>query len=599
MRFLRRALRRVRSNRIWLVHHPGYVQTIPRIPLDPERGERIAAFLREERVVGRRAILRPQPASLRAILRVHSAAYVASLDRTDVVSQAVGVPLTDAERQRTVDHQRLVTGGSIRAVSMALGTGLPAVNLGGGLHHAAPERGMGFCLINDVAIAIASARDHGFGGRVLIVDLDLHDGNGTRAAFASDPSVHTFSIHNQDWEPTGGVATTSLALGTGVGDAGLLEALRSSLPPVVAAHQPALVVYVAGTDPAADDRLGDWHLTAAGLLERDRFVIETVRDLAPQASLAVVLAGGYGRQAWRYSARFVGWLAGGRPIEPPDDLELTLRRYRRTSLPREDTDDWALTQEDLFGVVPGAGPGTRVLGAFSRHAIEVSLEEVGMLDQLRALGYTDPTVEIAFGAGAGELIRVFGDQERTLLLLELRVNRNRRVLSGMEVLYIEWLLLQDPRRAFSAMQPRLPGQTHPGLGMLREVVAWTVLLCERLKLDGLAFVPSQYYMAVLGRHHLQLLDPEAATRFAALQSALRGLPLDQAEAALASGRVIDSATGHPTRWEPSVAVYPVSERLRYRLRASPVGGSGVRYVLRPSGPARSDDPQHEAQENLQ
>ena len=581
MRFLRRALRRLRSNRIWLVHHAGYAQTLPRIPLDPERGERIAAFLREERVVGRRAIVRPQPASLREILRVHAADYVASLDRTDIVSQAVGVPLTDAERQRAVDHQRLVTGGTIQAVALALDTGLPAVNLSGGLHHATPARGMGFCLINDVAIAIANARARGFSGRVLVVDLDLHDGNGTRAAFADDATVHTFSIHNQDWEPEGGVATTSLALGTGVSDAVLLETLRSSLPPIVEQHRPSLVIYVAGTDPAGDDRLGDWDMTATGLLERDQFVIDTVRDRVPRSSLVVVLAGGYGRQTWRYSARFLGWLAGGRAIEPPDDLELTLRRYRRTALPRESPDGWGLTEEDLFAIVPGAGPGTRVLGAFSRHAIEVSLEEVGILDQLRGLGYAEPSVEIAFGTGAGELIRVFGDQERTLLLLELRVTRNRRVISGMEVVYVEWLLLQDPRREFTAMQPRLPGQTHPGLGMLREVVAWTVLLGERLKLDGLAFAPSQYYMAVLGRHHLQLLDPVAAARFAALQKTLAGLPLDQAEAALAAGRVVDSATGQPVGWEPGVAVYPISEQLRTRLRAMPVGELGVRYVLRP------------------
>lgn len=581
MRFFWRALRRLRPNRIWLVHHSGYTLTIPRIPLDPERGERIAAFLREERLVGWRAIVQARPASLREILRVHTADHVASLDRTEVVSHAVGVPLTDAERQRALDHQRLVTGGTIRAVELALRTGLPAVNLGGGLHHATPSRGMGFCLINDVAIAIAKARDRGFGGRVLIVDLDVHDGNGTRAAFADDATVHTLSIHNEDWEPEGGVATTSLALGTRVGDAVLLEALRSVLPPVIQAHQPALVVYVAGTDPAADDRMGDWDMTAAGLLERDRFVIDTVRAMAPLSSLVIVLAGGYGREAWRYSARFLAWLAGGRAIEPPDDLELTLRRYRRTALPRDGADNWGLTEEDFFAIAPGAGPGTRVLGIFSRHAIEVSLQEVGMLDRFRALGHAGPTVEIAFGTGAGELIRVFGDQERTLLLLELRVSRNRRVVSGMEVVYVEWLLLQDPRREFSAVQPRLPGQTHPGLGMLREVVAWTVLLCERLKLDGLAFAPSQYYMAVLGRHQLQFLDPDAGARFAALQASLFGLQLAQAEAALASGRVIDAATGQPVAWEPGIAVYPVSDRMRALLRAQPAAESRPRYALRP------------------
>jgi len=581
MRLLWRAFRRLRPNRIWLVHDAAYAQTIPRIPLDPERGERIAAFLREEGLVGLGAVVRPRPVSLRQVLRVHRPDYVASLDRAEVVSQAVGVPLTDVERQRALDQQRLVTGGTIRAVQLALRTGLPAVNLGGGLHHATPSQGMGFCLINDLAIAVAFARDQGFGGRVLIVDLDLHDGNGTRAAFADDPTTHTFSIHNQHWEPQGGVASTALALGTGVGDDALLDALRSSLPGVVASFQPELVVYVAGTDPAEDDRMGDWCMTAAGMLARDRAVIETVRSHDPRIPLAVVLAGGYGRQTWRYSARFLAWLAGGGSIEPPDDLELTLRRYRRTALPREESTDWGLTEADLFAVVPGAGPGTRVLGAFSRHAVEVSLEEVGLLDLVRQRGYPNPSVEIAFGGGTGELIRLFGDPDRTLLLMELRVSRNRRLVPGMEVLYVEWLKLQDPRRTFSALEPRLPGQAHPGLGMLREVVAWIVLLCERLELDGLASAPSQYYMAVLGRHHLQFLDADVQARFRTLHQLLFGLPLPDAEAALAAGRVVDAGTGQPVRWEPGVAVYPVSDRLRAQLRDRPDTGTPPRYQLVP------------------
>jgi acetoin utilization deacetylase AcuC-like enzyme len=580
MRFLWRLLRRFRPNRIWLVHDPGYTHTIPRIPLDPERGERIAAFLREERLVALGAVARPRPVSVRQILRVHPSEYVASLDGVDVVSQAVGVPLTDIERQRALDQQRLVTGGTIRAVALALRTRLPAVNLGGGLHHATPTQGMGFCLINDIAIAVTHARDRGFKGRVLVVDLDLHDGNGTRAAFADDPAVHTFSIHNQHWEPQGGVATTALALGGGVGDDGLMDALRSSLPGVVASHKPQLVVYVAGTDPAEDDRMGDWHMTAAGMLARDRFVIETVRRHDPLVPIAVVLAGGYGRRSWRYSARFLAWLAGGSPIEPPDDLELTIRRYRRTSIPREESADWGLTEQDLFAIVPGAGPGTRVLGAFSRHAIEVSLEEVGILDLVRRRGYPDPSVEIAFGSGTGELIRLYGDSDRTVLLMELRVSRNRRLVPGMEVLYVEWLLLQDPQRAFSVMEPRLPGQAHPGLGMLREVVAWIVLLCERLELDGLASAPSQYYMAVLGRHHLQFLDGGVQARFAALHTLLAGLPLPDAAAALAGGRVVDADSGEAVRWEPGVAVFPVSERLRTLLRSRGAAATPPRYELR-------------------
>jgi acetoin utilization deacetylase AcuC-like enzyme len=566
----RRLLRRLQPNRLWVVHHPEYAQTIPGIPLDPDRGERIAAFLQEEGLVGRRQLLSARPVSVADIQRVHPPEYVASLDRADVVSQAIGVQVTDLERQRAVDQQRLVTGGTIRAVQRALRTAQPVVNLGGGLHHATPARGMGFCLMNDVAIAVAHARARGFRGRVLIVDLDLHDGNGTRAAFAADPSVHTFSIHNHHWEPAGGVASTAIALGAGVTDSVLLDALRETLPAVVADHRPELLVYVAGTDPAQDDRLGNWAMTAEGLLARDRFVIDTLRAHDPHLPIAVVLAGGYGRETWRYSARFLGWMAGGVAIEPPDDFERTLRAYRRITIPRGDPDDWGLTEADLFATVPAAGPGTRVLGAFSRHAIEVSLERVGILEQVRRMGFPGPTVDIAFSQGTGETVLLFGDHERTTLLMELRMSRDRRLVPGMEVLRVEWLLLQNPHLGFTPATVRLPGQQHPGLGLFREVIAWVMLLCEQLALDGLVSVPSQYFMAVVARHHVEFLDPLARARLGALLEVLSGLPLAEAEQALAAGRVREVETGQVVRWEPAVSVFPVSERMRARLRGLPV-----------------------------
>jgi acetoin utilization deacetylase AcuC-like enzyme len=573
---LRRTLRLLRPAKLWVVHDPEYALTIPHIPMDPERADRVLAFLREEGLVPRYAVARPRPVSLEAIYRVHVHDYVASLDRVDVVSLAMGVPLSDAERQRALDQQRLVTGGTIRAARMALRTRQPVVNLSGGLHHATPSQGGGFCLINDIAIAIRHLRHYGFAGRVLVVDLDLHDGNGTRAVFADDPLVHTFSIHNADWEPRGGVASTAVALGSGVGDAQLLDALREALPPVIAEHRPEFVVYVAGTDVAEDDRLGDWKLTAQGILARDRFVIEELRRRAGRVPLVVVLAGGYGREAWRYSARFLSWLTCGTAIEPPDDLEVVLRRFRRSDRHVVDPDDWGLTEKDLFARVPGAAPSTRVLGVYSKYAIEVSLQDVGLFEEVRRRGYRNPVVDIGFGSGLGETIRLFGDAERTALLMELRVGRNKRVVPGLEVLYIEWLLLQNPRAEFSPLQQRLPGQEHPGLGLLRHVVAWLVVLCERLKLDGLVSAPARYHMAVLGRRHLRFLDPGAQARFEALYDVLAGMPLPAAERALAEGKVIDAATGTPIAWEPAVQVFPVSERMKRVVAQSAKGAPSQR-----------------------
>jgi acetoin utilization deacetylase AcuC-like enzyme len=585
MRFVRRLLRRVRPPRLWVVHHAHYSHTLSGVPLDSHRADRILAFLREERVIPPESVTTPRPATLEAILRVHRPGYVATLDQVEVVSRVMGVPISDLERETVLDQQRLSAGGTMRAARLALRSGRPALNLAGGLHHATPDQGMGFCLVNDVAIAIAHLRHYGFVAPVLVVDLDLHDGNGTRAAFADDSTVHTFSIHNADWEPRGGVASTSIALGSAVDDERFLQVLRESLPPVIRDHRPGLVFYVAGTDPAEDDRLGNWRMTARGLLARDQFVVEEVRRARGDIPIVVVLSGGYGREAWRYSARFASWLAGGAVLEPPDDLALLLRQARRTPFTPEPTDDWGLTEADLGGLVPGAAPN-RVLGSFSGHAVELSLEQAGVLAAVRELGF-HPAVTVDTGSGLGETIRLYGDGERTELLMELRMNRSKRVVPGMELLYVEWLKLQNPRVRFQSTVRPLPGQEYPGLGLLREVVTWMVRVCEILGLDGLAARPAQYYMAAVTRRHMHFVEPEARARFEALFGLLCGFPLPQAEEVLADGRVVDAATGAPVAWEPTLQVYPVSRRLRELLdRRSPETAAPPRFELTAQPPSR-------------
>lgn len=569
-RLARRALRTLRGSPVRLVYHVGYESPFRGLPMDRRRARRIVAFLAHEGLLGLNDLYRPRPASLEALLRIHDPAYIESLDDVEAVTRALGTPVNDAQRQAAVDLQRLHAGGTLLAVRMALRTGKTVVNAGGGFHHATPDRGMGFCLVNDIAVAIASARHHGFTGRVLVVDLDLHDGNGTRAAFARDATVHTLSIHNDDWEPAGGIATSSVALGANVADEPYLAAIRGVLPELVAAVAPGLVVYVAGCDPAADDRLGNWRISAGGMLARDRLVMETLRARG-DPPVAVVLAGGYGREAWRYTARFVSWLATGHAVEPPGELDLVLERFRGAGdvlheEPAGDDDGWGLTPEDLGAVAPVPARDGRVLGAFSRHAVELSLERVGVLDALRDRGFAAPTVAVDTASGVGDTILVYADPDREGLLVELRVSRSRRIVPDMEVLYVEWLRLQNPRAAFDARHPRLPGQEHPGLGLLHEIVGWLVVVCERLGLDGLAFTASEFYMAVLARHHARFLDPAAQGHFDAIRRAVDHLPLPEAVRALREGRVRDGS-GQRVAWEPAVQVYPVSSRMRRALSA--------------------------------
>ena len=565
MRALLQRLRYLlRPPHVSLVYHPAYATTMAGVPVDPARADRTLAFLLDESLIRRRDVSRPIPGSLENILRVHTPRYLESLQEAATLEQILGGPVREDDVAGIIDHFRLVVGGTIQATRLALAGRRVAVHLAGGLHHAAPDRGMGFCVFNDIAVAVRRLQARGFKGRVLVVDLDVHDGNGTRACFADDSTVHTFSIHNATWDETPAVSATVLALGSGVTDEQLLAALSDALPPVVARHQPDLVIYVAGCDMAGDDRMGDWKLSPGGMLARDRFVIETVRrgDAAPP--IVVLPGGGYGTGAWRYTARFASWLASEQVVEPPDDMELILRRFRpiaRSLAPATDGDDWGLTEEDLGGLGAAGAHETRVLGHYPRHGLELLLERLGFFDRLRALRFRHPVLTVDFGSGVGQTIRLYGDVARTELVMELRLSRNRRVVPGMDLAFIEWLLLQNPRRQFDATQPRLPGQEHPGLGLLGEVAAWLVVACETIPLDGIGFVPAHYYTAVLGRQYLRFVQPEAQARFDALRDALRSVPLAAASRAIDEGRVVD-ASGAPVAWPVEAMVMPVSERLR-------------------------------------
>ncbi len=577
----RRAFRRTRrllgAPRTSFVYHPAYEYVLPGVPFDPLRAQRTLAYLYDEGLIDASELVRPIPASLKQISRVHSAEYLEDIDLPETMESVLGYR-TDADTwQEFVDAQRTTAGGTIEATRLVLRTGGLAVNLCGGFHHALPDRGLGFCVLNDVAIAVAWARSKGFDEPILIVDLDLHDGNGTRAAFAADSSVHTFSIHNDTWDSRTAVADTQIALGPDVTDDQYLAVLLQELPPVVESHAPGFVVFIAGCDVAAEDRLGNWQVSAAGLLQRDKYVINTLRAARRPTPTAILLGGGYGDVAWRHSARSLAWMLSGRDFDPTEDVDAIVRRFRRieSEAPTKSRSvqglsgiaDWSLSEEDLQLMVPPENRDTKILGEYTRHGIELTLERLSILNQVRAKGFTHPSVTVQLASSLGHTLRMYGDADRQDLLMELRVRRDKTTLSGMEFLYAEWLLLQNPRNRFSEDRPRLPGQEHPGLGLLPEIVALMVVMCERIGLDGIMFVPAHYYMAALGRRHLVFVRPEDARSFAAMRSAVSGLALAEATMAIEEGRVVDQATREAVAWHTPLMVLPVNEELRDSLAA--------------------------------
>ena len=589
-RAARRSYYRLRARGLPLVFDDRYRHGLPGVPMDPLRGDKILGAVREAGLLDRELLSEPRPASLQNLLRVHTAEYLQSVQEPATLTRIMGAEIAAREVEGTLDQQRLMTGGTIQATRLAMRTGGIAVHLGGGFHHAAADAGLGFCVFNDVAVAVRRLRGRGFTEPMLVVDLDVHDGNGTRAIFADDPTVHTFSIHNDHWGPTEAVASTSIALGADVDDERFLSTLRESLPRVFEAMRPGLVVYLAGTDPAADDPVGNWRLSAAALFERDRFVTSLARPDGRASPMVIVLAGGYGRHAWRYTARYLLWLASGREMEPIAEEELALRRFRRLGHDlrfAESVDDglpFTLSEADLAALVPGGHRSSRFLGYFSRHGVELLLERAGVLAQLRARGFRTLRVELDARDGEGQTLRILSEDGPDELLVEMRAQRSRGVVAGMEMIIVEWLLLQNPREAFSESRPRLPGQQHPGLGLLRDFMGWLVVVCEAHGLDGIFFVAAHYHIAMQSRHLVRPVRPADEARMRAFTAAFEGLSLPEATAAVDAGRVVDAATGQPVLWEPVATVLPVSARLRAMVTGpeyeAAVEQEGARFSFR-------------------
>lgn len=235
-------------------------------------------------------LVEPEPATDDDIRLVHTADYVKKIE-TDTLSVferlRLEVPFSAALRSASW----LCAGGSIETACRALEDGV-AVHLGGGFHHAFPDHGEGFCLINDVAVAIRVLQRDGRVDRALVVDLDVHHGNGTAVIFAGDPTVFTFSMHQDanypGWKPPGDL---DIGVPDGIRDEAYLALLDDNLPAIVKRHGPDLTFYLAGADPYERDQLGGLGLTLDGLAERDRHVLGTLADAG--VPVAVTLAGGY------------------------------------------------------------------------------------------------------------------------------------------------------------------------------------------------------------------------------------------------------------------------------------------------------------------
>jgi acetoin utilization deacetylase AcuC-like enzyme len=276
-----------------VVYHEDYDLHLGAHVFPSQKFRLIRDALLADGVAGAEDFLVPEPADDADVLRAHNEAWVRKL-RGDKLSLTERMRLEIPYSAETVRAFWLAAGGSILAGQRALADGF-AANLTGGFHHAYADHGEGFCMIHDVAIAIRRLEADGAIRTAMVVDTDVHQGNGTAAIFSGDRSVFTLSIHQENNYPLPKeFSDLDIGLEDRTGDDKYLERLEKGLVASLEKFQPDIAFYVGGADPYREDQLGGLALTIEGLEARDRLVFEQMRKRG--VPIAMTLAGGYARR---------------------------------------------------------------------------------------------------------------------------------------------------------------------------------------------------------------------------------------------------------------------------------------------------------------
>ena len=273
-----------------LFYSPYYYAEIGEGHVFPiKKFELVRDRLLKEGTLAEDEIFEPEPAKVEDVLLVHTEDYVNRLINGELTAKEIrrlGLPWSKALVRRSF----LATNGTIEAAKYALTSGI-ASNLAGGTHHSFPDRGEGFCVLNDVAVAIRVLQKEKLAERFLIVDCDVHQGNGTAFIFKTDESVFTFSMHGAKNFPLHKeISNLDLELPDKTGDREYIETLEEALPRIFL-HDPDIIFYLGGADPFEKDKLGRLSLTIEGLLQRDETVLRFAKE--NHTPIVTVMSGGY------------------------------------------------------------------------------------------------------------------------------------------------------------------------------------------------------------------------------------------------------------------------------------------------------------------
>lgn len=519
-----------------------------RSAMDPRRAESVVTWLLDQRITSDDHVHEAPEASFSDLRRVHDDEWLARVDTREVCEQVCGE--SPLHPQAMVELWRRGCGGTIEAARHVRDHGGRAANTMGGFHHAAPDRGSGFCALNDIATAIGVLRDEGLEGRILVLDLDAHPPDGLAAFALEDVDLRSVSVES-GWTTEG--ALVDLRVPPQSTDAAYLARVEEALKGI---GEPVMAFYLAGSDPLAGDPLGNLAVSAEGLRQRDHRVFEALGGIPT----VVVPGGGYTPGSWKIYAHTLAEAAEARDRVAPDYDPISRRvgRVART-LAMFDEADLEITEADILGIDRDQAE-PRFLDFYSRHGLEHAFVRYGIFDVVEQAGFSDLALTVRTdhwphrlwveGTHAGERFRV-GE-------LALRFAR----WEGYRLLFIDWLELKDPRR--DAGPRKLPGQKHPGLGLAKDVVAMLGVAARRLNLAGLQFVPSHYHVAWIARSMARHPDPQARGEFLAFRELLADYPLGPVSRVLHHPG-LPTEDGEMLTWRPAPMIHAIDEGLLERL----------------------------------
>lgn len=276
-----------------IAYHPIYQLPLPkghRFPM--EKYDLLPKQLLYEGTCTKEDFFKPTAVSNQSIEQVHHPNYLQRLLKLDLDRQEIrkiGFPLS----QQLIDREIIIAGGTVEGAKRALETGI-AMNIAGGTHHAFSDRGEAFCLLNDQAIAAQHLLDKKLAEKILIVDLDVHQGNGTAEIFKNNPKVFTFSMHGAKNYPfKKEKSNLDIELADGTKDGTYLDQLKRTLPSLLNREQPDFVFYLCGVDVVNTDKFGRLGMSVAGCRERDSFVLGLLKE--KQIPVQCSMGGGYSK----------------------------------------------------------------------------------------------------------------------------------------------------------------------------------------------------------------------------------------------------------------------------------------------------------------